>query len=75
MTLESPEVISVPAIKEIPLTLECRIIYKQKQDSDAITEENKRKFHPQNIDSLSPMANKDFHTAFYGEIVRAYIIE
>lgn len=75
LTLEAPEVISVPAIRELPLTLECRVIYKQAQDPQAITKENKRKFYPQNVDSSFHSANKDYHTAYYGEIVAAYLIE
>ena len=75
LTLEAPEVISVPAIRELPLTLECRVIYKQAQDPQAITEENKRKFYPQNVDSSFHSANKDYHTAYYGEIVATYLIE
>ncbi len=75
LTLESPNVISVPAIKELPLTLECRVIYKQEQDKNAISEENKSKFYPQNIDSSFSGSNKDFHTTYYGEIVSAYIVE
>lgn len=75
LTLETPDHISVPGIKELPLTLECRIIYKQKQDESEITEENKSIFYPQDVDSLFHSANKDFHTAYYGEIVGAYIIE
>ena len=31
LTLEKPESISVPGIREFPLTLECRIVYKQLQ--------------------------------------------
>jgi flavin reductase (DIM6/NTAB) family NADH-FMN oxidoreductase RutF len=75
LTLESPRVVSVPAIKELPLTLECRVIYKQKQDEHEIPENNKNIFYPQNVDSSFHGANKDFHTAYYGEIVSAYIIE
>jgi flavin reductase (DIM6/NTAB) family NADH-FMN oxidoreductase RutF len=75
LTLEAPNIVSVPAIKELPLTLECKVIYKQKQDENAITEENKKKFYPQDVDSTYCGANKDFHTAYYGEIVSAYIIE
>ena len=75
LTLETPNIISFPAIKELPLTLECRVIYKQKQDESAITEENKKKFYPQEVDSSFHGANKDFHTAYYVEIVSAYIIE
>ncbi|MPN61707.1 hypothetical protein SDC9_209449 [bioreactor metagenome] len=75
MTLVAPNKISVPAIQELPLTLECRVIYKQKQDEHEITEENKKICYPQDVDSSFHGANKDFHTAYYGEIVSAYIIE
>lgn len=75
LTLEESSKISVPAIKDLPLTLECRVIYKQKQDENAITEENRLKCYPQDVDSSFHGANKDYHTAFYGEIVSAYIIE
>ena len=75
LTLVEPDVVSVPGIKELPLTLECRIIYKQAQDPEAISEENNRKFYPQNVGSDFPGANRDYHTAYYGQIVAAYIIE
>lgn len=75
LTLEESNNISVPGIKELPLTLECRVIYKQEQDKNAITEENKNAFYPQDVDSSYHGANNDFHTAYYGEIVGAYIIE
>ena len=75
LTLEESNNISVPGIKELPLTLECRVIYKQEQDKNAITEENKKVCYPQDVDSSYHGANKDFHTAYYGEIVGAYIIE
>lgn len=75
LTLVEPNVVSVPAIRELPLTLECKVIYKQHQNPDEIAKENKEMFHPQDVDSSNPMANKDYHTAFYGEIVSAYIIE
>lgn len=75
LTLEQPMAISVPAIRELPLTLECRIIYKQTQNAEEITPENNQKFYPQNVDGSFHGANKDYHTAYYGEIVAAYIIE
>lgn len=46
LTLEKANIVSAPAIKELPLTLECRVIYKQKQDEKEMTQENKDKFHP-----------------------------
>ncbi len=75
LTLESPDKISVPAIKELPLTLECKVIYKQKQDENEITEEHKTRFYPQDVDSSFHGSNKDLHTAYYGEIISAYIVE
>lgn len=75
LTLETPNNVSVPGIKELPLTLECRVIYKQKQDKHEVTEENMNVFYPQEIDGSFHGANKDFHVAYYGEIVSAYIIE
>jgi flavin reductase (DIM6/NTAB) family NADH-FMN oxidoreductase RutF len=75
LTLEDATEISVPAIKELPLTLECRVVYKQKQDENAITEENRLKSYPQDVDSSFHGANRDYHTAYYGEIIKAYIIE
>lgn len=75
LTYEEPEMISVPGVKELPLTLECKVVYKQKQDIEAMTEENRAKFYPQDVDSLFTGSNKDTHVAYYGEIVNAYVIE
>lgn len=73
--LEKPETISVPGIQEFPLTLECRLLYKQLQDKDAVPDELKKQFYPQDVDGSFPMANRDYHIAYYGEIVSAYIIK
>lgn len=63
-----------PAIKEIPLTIECKIIYQQEQDESRIPAVIKDIYYPQDVSSDSPRANQDFHTVYYGEIVNAYII-
>lgn len=75
LTLEESKNISVPGIKELPLTLECKVIYKQEQDKNAIPEEIKKVDYPQDVDGSFHGSNRDFHTAYYGEIVNAYIIE
>ena len=68
--LENPDVISVPGIKEFPITLECRVVYKQDQDLSALDEDKcLRYYKPGTRD------DGDFHTAYYGEVVAAYIIE
>ena len=66
LTLVSPEVISVPAIKEIPLTLECRVIYRQEQDAAQLPQEILRQFYT---------VETDDHIIYYGLIEEAYIIE
>ena len=68
--LVESDVVSVPGIAELPLTLECKVIYKQKQDLSAIPDDI--------IKTYSPADNtgfQDYHYAYYGEIVNAYIIE
>ena len=75
LTLEESSAVSVPAIRELPLTLECRVMYVQKQDEQAVSEENRKAFYPKDVDSSHCGANRDYHTAYYGEIIRAYIIE
>ncbi|MDD2981424.1 MAG: flavin reductase family protein [Hespellia sp.] len=75
LTLVDGDAISVPAIKELPLTLECRVVYRQMQNKEAIPDEINAQFYPQDVDSSAAGANKDYHEAYYGEIVKAYIIE
>ena len=66
LTLVDPEVISTPGIKELPLTLECRVLYRQEQESGALNSEITRQFYT--------LETGD-HICYYGEIVAAYIIE
>lgn len=72
--LEEPERISVPGIRELPLTLECNVIYRQAQDPQAIPQKLRDAYHPADGTDLSKALNRTYHTAFYGEIVAAYII-
>ncbi|MBQ7371486.1 MAG: flavin reductase [Blautia sp.] len=75
LTLEEAEVIRTPGIKEYPLTIECKILYAQDQDLDKIPEDIREKMYPQDVPGTNPMANRDFHTMYVGEIVSAYIIK
>ncbi|MCR5789452.1 MAG: flavin reductase [Lachnospiraceae bacterium] len=75
LTLEDPEVIKTPGIREYPLTLECRILYAQEQELPKIPEELRTRFYPQDIDGSDPMANRDAHTMYIGQIVAAYMIK
>lgn len=69
------EMVSSPALEEFPLTLECKVLYAQKQDSEKIPQAIKERYYPQDVDGYQPLCNRDFHTAYYGEIVNAYILE
>lgn len=66
LTIVEPEKISVPGLREFPLTLECRVLYKETQDASRLPDDIRRQFYT---------AETSEHTAFYGEIVAAYIIE
>ncbi len=68
-TLVEPETGSTPAIREYPLTLECKILYSQDQDLSKIPEDIVRRFYAKGSDG------GDFHTAYVGLINAAYIIK
>lgn len=65
LTLEEPDTISVPGILQLPLTLECRVIFKQEQPLSKIGEGICQRYY----------AGGDPHTVYYGEILNAYIID
>ncbi len=67
--------IAVPGIRELPLTLECKVIYRQLQDRSAISEADRKQFYPEDVDGSFYGANRDYHIMYFGEIVKAYIIE
>ena len=75
LTLIDGTEVSVPAIKEFPLTLECKVIYRQLQDLDAYPEDIMAAYYPQDVDSSAVGSNKDAHVTYFGEIVAAYIAE
>ena len=67
--LEESNVVDVPGIKEFPLTLECKVIYKQKQDLSSIPEDILRRYYPADESGF-----QDYHYVYYGEILNAYLI-
>ena len=70
LTLEAPNKISVPGIREFPLTLECKVIYKQKQELTYLPEEVLSRYYPADAEGF-----QDPHIAYYGEILDAYLIQ
>ena len=65
LTLVPAQAVSVPAIREYPLTLECRVLYREEQDASRLPEDIRRQFYAM---------ERDDHIAHYGEIVAAYMI-
>lgn len=70
LTLEAPLTGSVPGIRELPLTLECKVIYRQDQDPAAIAPENDQRYYAKGTSNEG-----DYHTAYYGQVMAAYVIE
>ena len=75
LALEESDIISVPGIKQLPLTLECKVLYKQRQDPEQIPSAVIERYYPEVTAKLESGANRDYHTAYYAEIVNAYVID
>jgi flavin reductase (DIM6/NTAB) family NADH-FMN oxidoreductase RutF len=74
LELEDARTIHTPGVRQYPLTLECRILYAQDRDLSRIPEDIRERMYPQDVPGTHPMANRDCHTMYVGEIVDAYII-
>lgn len=66
LTLVEPEVVSVPGVREFPLTLECRVLYRDEQRSDRLDEDVRAQFY-----TVEP----EDHVEYIAEVVAAYVIE
>lgn len=68
LTLVDGETVDAPAIRELPLTLECRIIYRRDQDTSLMPAELR--------DGIYGAAAGEglCHTAYYGEVTDAYLL-
>lgn len=68
-------IVAPPGFRELPLTLECRVIYQQLQDLDLYPPDILKQFYPQDVPGTATMFNKEPHYTIFGEIVHAYVIE
>lgn len=75
LTLVDSDHVDVPGIKQLPLTLECKVIYTQKQDVASIPDDLIKRYYPNYIDSNVSFADADGHYCFVAEIVGSYLIE
>lgn len=70
LTFVDGEKVATPAVAELPLTLECKVIYSERQNGAKMPAEVLKKYYPSWEEN-----REDVHTVYYGEIVAAYIVE
>lgn len=75
LTLADGRCVQAPAILEAPLTLECKVVYKQLLDMQAIPDEIKQAFYPAAVSDIDALGNRYTHMVYYGRIVDSYILE
>ena len=75
LTMVESDTVGAPGILECPLTLECKIIYKQELDKDGTPQDVLERWYPDDVTDISALASTYSHTVYYGEIVDSYIIE
>ena len=62
--------VNVPGIRQLPLTLECKVIYRQDQEPAAIDTACLERYYTKGTRNEG-----DYHTMYLGEITAAYIIK
>ena len=72
LTLHAPQVNSTSGIAEYPLTVECRVLYSQKEELAKIPKEIRDRFYPES--GALHDSSDDPHTMYVGEILDSYII-
>ena len=75
LDLIESELVSVPGIRQLPLTLECKVVYRQTQDSTELPAFAIERYYPKVNAELPSGEERDIHTAYYAEIVNAYLAE
>ena len=70
LELEEGETVDVPGIRQLPLTLECKVLYQQDQVLADIEEGCRNRYY-----AAGTANENDNHTAYYGLVTKAYIIE
>ena len=75
LDLVPPETNGVSGIRQYPLTLECKVLYSQRQELEKIPEDIVETFYPESLVGFPEFDMRDPHTAYIGRIVDAYIIK
>lgn len=64
LTLVDGEKVAAPAIEELPLTLECRVLHKIEQDEALLPDDLRERYYAADAP----------HTAYYAQVVSAYLL-
>ena len=75
LTTVASDVVSPPALCEFPLTPECKILYQEDFNLEALSEDIVKAKYPVVAESEDTSVARDIHTMYYAEIVSAYFIE
>ncbi len=75
LTLEDGRQVSVPAIAEAPITLECKVVYRQMMDQAAVSEATRNRFYPADVTDVDASGSCYYHEIYYAEIVDSYVLE
>ena len=67
LTRVDSDLVKSPAIQEFPLTIECKVVYKSTEEISAID--------PKFSKFYLTMGHVTPHVAFFGEILKSYVIE
>lgn len=70
LDLVDGDTVNVPGIRQLPLTLECKVLYRVKQEAERIPEGIQDRYYPKD-----ETGQQDFHYAYFAEILNAYIIQ
>lgn len=75
LTPVDPECISVPGIKELPLTFECKVVQKQILDISTLDADLAAKFYPASIADEFGNKHADVHVIYQAKVLASYVIE
>ncbi len=75
LTLVPGDTVSVPGIKEVPATLECKVIYRQMLDGNALPSDIRERLYKGFGTAEGPDPEHELHAMFYGEVTASYVIE
>lgn len=70
LTAAESNQVSAPAVAQLPLTLECKVLHSQLQELREEVNPSVAKFYP-----LTGNGKRDLHIMYFAEILDSYIIE